>query len=1745
MATYQFSALSDGQAISFNPTADVLNFDQSAIAAADLRVTVSGTSTRIEVIAGPQAGKDITLLNTAQFQLATSNVTFVDGSRLLFGDNSTATGDDNGNTLTGGTGRDLIFTFGGSDTINIGTANHGNDFVDGGSGYDTLNFNGYVTTGLVVDFATGTATSSGGTVTFANIERFAAGSGNDIINGNAANQNIGAVAGNDTVWGAGGNDTLFGGTGTDTFVFREFGTANADLVGDFTSGADKILLDAKVMTALGSSGNFAAGDARFWAAAGATGGHDADDRIVYNTTTRQLFYDADGSGAGAAQLIATLQSGATLTAIDIVVEGGSAPSGQAINGTSADESLSGGTGNDTINGGGGNDTLTGGAGADRFVLAETPRNFDYDRINDFAVGTDKLVLDNSALVNLGAAGDFAPNDPRFRIIDPTVTFGAQDADDRVLYYFGEVYYDPDGNGVAPKRLIAWLPGEPNLSATDITVIGNGNPPTPQGTSGNDSLVGSHNPDTLDGGAGNDTIEGWDGDDLLIGGDGSDVLDGGLNGDRVLGGPGDDTLTSGGWFHDESTGVDTLDGGLGNDTYILGRDYGWWYYDVFVLENLVLQDAGGIDTIVALSGTWLLGPGFENLVVHNPTGEGPVFGTGNELDNVMTGDSDFWTGVYLDGGDGNDTLIGGSGRDWFFFAAGTGNIGNDSVVGGADEDGLDFSGARSAVHVDMRTGIAAGGGLNGSGSVTFSGIDTVWGSSFNDVLIAQDVAVDTRYGDVFGASFEGGSGNDTLLGGAVNDRLGGGDGEDEMRGGGDNDALWGDDGADWLEGGAGTDMLNGGGASDDFVFRDAPRADNEDFVADFVPGTDKILLDRAVHANLGAAGNFAAGDARFFAGPGAISGQTASHRVIYDTTSGTLYYDADGNGAGAAHPIATLQGAPGLSATDISAIGEPGSPPPGSSVVGTSGNDSLAGTEGIDTIDGLAGNDTLDGRGGDDVLLGRIGNDSLLGGAGNDKLEGGDGDDTLEGGDGIDTLDGGAGNDTYVVTPGDVLVDPGGVDHVRSTTSWTLEDGIENLTIEFTDPQTYGMGNALDNHLRGIGNGVSLLGGAGNDRLEGENGSFLQGEDGNDTLIGGRGYDHLFAGAGDDLIDDRLDDRVGSDGGNFAPGAGNDTVLGGAANDFIQFSSDYGVDSIDTGGGVDSISFEFATSGLVVDLTAGRASGGGSGGAGALTLIRVENVYGGVLNDRITGDSGANRLVGHSFFYHPPSHGQDGNDTLDGLAGNDTLQGGPGADQFVYSVAPGAANADLVLDFISGTDKIVLDGNAHSNIGASGNFAPGDARFFAGAGANSGQDASNRVIYNTSTGQLWYDADGSGSGSAQLVATLQGAGPMFTATDIVVINGGSSSNRVINGTSANDSLAGGAGHDTLNGLAGNDTLRGLDGDDWLDGGEGIDTLDGGLGNDTYIVTPGDIIVSDPGGIDTVVTGSSWNISSGAIENITMTGTSNVSVEGNNFANTIIGNDAPNYINARGGSDTLIGNGGNDTYNMSMGGTTSFGHDVIDGGAGFDTVEFATNARSGLVAVLMATDATNGSVTGGEIGGTGRTTIVSIERFIAGDFDDLVTGSDVANYVDARAGNDTVNGIAGNDTIIGGTGNDRLAGGTGVDSMTGGLGMDSFVFAEAGTANADRITDFVSASDKVALDDAGFANIGAGGNFAAGDGRFWAAAGATSGHDSNDRVIYNTSTGSLYYDADGSGAGAAQLIATFNGNPAIAATDITVI
>src|SRR5205823_6210234 len=110
---------------------------------------------------------------------------------------------------------------------------------------------------------------------------------------------------------------------------------------------------------------------------------------------------------------------------------------------------------------------------------------------------------------------------------------------------------------------------------------------------------------------------------------------------------------------------------------------------------------------------------------------------------------------------------------------------------------------------------------------------------------------------------------------------------------------------------------------------------------------------------------------------------------------------------------------------------------------------------------------------------------------------------------------------------------------------------------------------------------------------------------------------------------------------------------------------------------------------------------------------------------ITGNAAANALSG-----------SDNTDTLIGGGGNDTLTGGNAADAFGFNVAPGAANADVITDFTPATDMLQFDHATFAQMGAVGDFVAGDARFYAAAGASGGHDANDRLIYNTTTGQLY-------------------------------------------------------------------------------------------------------------------------------------------------------------------------------------------------------------------------------------------------------------------------------------------------------------------------------------------------------------------------------------------------------------------------
>ena len=227
-------------------------------------------------------------------------------------------GTSGNDSLTGTSGNDTIRGFGGNDLILAGSTG-GADVIDGGTGSDSIEFKERATSAVVVDFVAGTITGgSSGTISFTGIERAVTGNFNDSLTGNAAGQTLTGQGGADTLWGAGGIDTLWGGAGADRFIFRETGSANADLVRDWASGSDKVALDNSPMSALGATGNLASGDARFKANSTGTA-TDTNDRVVYNTSTGSLYYDADGSGSGAAQLIATISGNPTIAATDIVV----------------------------------------------------------------------------------------------------------------------------------------------------------------------------------------------------------------------------------------------------------------------------------------------------------------------------------------------------------------------------------------------------------------------------------------------------------------------------------------------------------------------------------------------------------------------------------------------------------------------------------------------------------------------------------------------------------------------------------------------------------------------------------------------------------------------------------------------------------------------------------------------------------------------------------------------------------------------------------------------------------------------------------------------------------------------------------------------------------------------------------------------------------------------------------------------------------------------------------------------------------------------------------------------------------------------------------------------------------------------------------------------------------------------------------------------------------------------------------
>lgn len=783
---------------------------------------------------------------------------------------------------------------------------------------------------------------------------------------------------------------------------------------------------------------------------------------------------------------------------DVLIGDGTA---NVLNGGDGDDILIGNGGNDVLNGGNGDDSLSGGAGIDIMVGGSGNDIYFVDTVDD------------QILETLGEGHDVV-------FTDGSYTLRA---------------------GVAVEVLLANAPnagGAINLSGNefDNVISGNAGANVLLGNGGNDALIGQDGNDTLDGGLGNDTANGGLGDDIYIvenaddivvesesqgrdllftsanyalragnsievllttdqsgtqsinlsgneidnilqGNRGSNILFGGGGADIILAFGGDDTLDGG-------TGGDFMAGGTGDDIYLVD------IVDDFIVENegegrdivysaasYVLRSAVSVEFLIAdpqasTAAIHLTGNEFANTVLGS-SGDNILFGAG--ADDVLLG---FGGDDFLNGGTGNDTMIGGVGDDYYF----VGNAGD--VVSELEGEGRDF---------------------------LYASISYLLGSSdYIEVLIA-----DPAVGAFVAINLTGNWMANNIQGNAADNLLSGGDGDDVLLGLDGNDTLDGGLGADTMIGGLGGDIFlidndgdvvvedNGFGTGNDTIqssvsFTLAESVFVENLFAYEVSSTTALnftgnILNNNVHGNAGSntlRGGGGDDVLRGFAGNDSIDGGLGTDQLIGGEGDDILYVD---------NPADVVSGGSGFDTVVISISYFAGI---GSEVELIRTSDRYS-TSYID----IRGSNT------DDIIEGNDGNNNINGYFGVDQMYGFGGNDTLvvsANGSGS-LLSGGSGNDTYILNPGLATVSATivelageGYDVVYVTGFFVLTPGseVEEIVLQvFNTGSEYGIiGNEFNNRILGGHGFDTLVGGGGDD--------FILGGSKNDILTGGVGSDQF-------------------------------------------------------------------------------------------------------------------------------------------------------------------------------------------------------------------------------------------------------------------------------------------------------------------------------------------------------------------------------------------------------------------------------------------------------------------------------------------------------------------------------------------------------------------------------------------------------------------------------------------------------------
>ncbi|MEQ1719445.1 MAG: calcium-binding protein, partial [Hyphomicrobium sp.] len=585
-----------------------------------------------------------------------------------------------------------------------------------------------------------------------------------------------------------------------------------------------------------------------------------------------------------------------------------------------------------------------------------------------------------------------------------------------------------------------------------------------------------------------------------------------------------------------------------------------------------------------------------------------------------------------------------------------------------------------------------------------------------------------------------------------------------------------------------------------------------------------------------------------------------------------------------------------------------------------------------------------------------------------------------------------------------------------------------------------------------------------------------------TITGNSFANTLDGGLGNDILDGGADANETD---TLIGGGGNDTYVLGSGDDIVSEA-----DGVSQAGGIDTITSTITRSLAIfteienLTLLTGALNGTGNG------LVNI-----------ITGNAAGN--------------------ILDGGALGDTLIGGGGGDTYVVD------NASDVADETGGTGTDLVQSSVNFSL-ANGLVAKGSIEnltLLAGALNGTGNGLVNIITGNAAGNILDGGALGDMliGGGGNDIYVFDNAGDVAdetggTGTDLVQASFTFSLANALaaKGAIENLTLLAGALNGTGNALV--NTITGNAVANTLDGGALGDTLRGLGGNDIYIVDNAGDVVDETGGtgvdlVQSSVTFSLGNVlrAKGAIENLTLTGALAVNGTGNAAVNAITGNAAANTLDGGLGTDTLRGLGGNDIYIVNA------AADVVIELAGQGT---ADRVKASATYTLAAA----ANIEFLETANAALATAM------------ILTGNGLINTITGNAGINTLNGLGGNDTLSGLGGNDILNGGLGLDKMTGGTGADAFVFNTALAAlNVDTITDFVHLSDKMRLENTGaglFNALGAGALSAA---AFNKGAGFVSARDVSDRIVYNTTSGDLFYDRDGIGGAAAVKFATLTTHP----------